>query len=204
MFSKKDPTADQNAPKNQAEEKTGPGAAAPPPLKPFAKPAGGGPAPQPRSSFHPDVPARTPDIPGLPPRRSGERARDADAAKTLLVGSAIHLKGGEITNCERLVVEGKVEDSVLKSSKRVEILPGGTFKGSASVEEAIISGHFDGELIASDRLTVRETGRIAGSVRYGSIVIEPGGQIRGDMQTLESTGSGADSSDNPDDSKKDE
>lgn len=159
----------------------------PPALKPFAKPAGSeGPAQTARSSFHPDVPARTPDIPGLPPRRGNERVTSADAAKTLLVGGAIQLKGGEISNCERLVVEGKIDGSTLTDSKRIEVMSGGSFKGNASVEEAIVSGHFDGELTASLRLTVRETGRIAGKVRYGSIVIEPGGQISGEMQTLES------------------
>lgn len=182
MFSKKKPEGDagNEAPADGAPADDN----APPPLKPFAKPDGDAPLTAPRSTFHPDIPARTPDIPGLPPKRSGDRQRDADQAKTLMVGSAIHLKGGEISNCERLVVEGQVEDSVLTDSKRVEILAGGTFKGKASVEEAVISGHFDGELTASDRLTVRESGRISGSVRYGSIVIEPGGEIRGDMQTL--------------------
>lgn len=169
----------------------------PPPLKPFAKPASDGPAQAARSSFHPDVPARTPDIPGLPPRRGTERQSSADAAKTLLVGGSIQLKGGEISNCERLVVEGTIVDSTLKGSKRVEVMSGGSFKGNASVEEAIVSGSFEGELSASVRLTVRETGRINGSVRYGSIVIEPGGEIRGDMQTLE-TGSGGSDSDKDD------
>jgi len=186
MFSKKTPPSETKTEENDAMSEDAPKESSPPPLKPFAKPGGDGPAQPARSSFHPDVPARTPDIPGLPPRRGNERQSNADAAKTLLVGNAIHLKGGEISNCERLIVEGTIEDSTLKGSKRVEVMSGGSFKGNASVEEAVISGRFDGELTASTRLTVRETGRITGSVRYGSIVIEPGGQIRGDMQTLDS------------------
>ncbi len=184
MFSKKRsdddaPTTDNTDVADAQADK----AVSPPPLKPFAKPAEA--ASPPRSTFHPDVPARTPDIPGLPPRKSGgDTARGGDAAKTLMVGSAIRLKGGEISNCERLVVEGRVEESSLTDAKRVEIVAGGMFKGKAAVEEAIVSGHFDGELTVSARLTVRESGRITGSVRYGSIVIEPGGEIRGDMQTL--------------------
>ena len=200
MFSKKKPEGDAA---DAGTEAPAAGASSdettPPPLKPFAKPGGDAPLTAPRSTFHPDIPARTPDIPGLPPRRSGDRAREADQAKTLLVGSAIQLKGGEISNCERLVVEGKVEDSVLKDSKRVEVLSGGRFKGKASVEEAVVSGHFDGELTATSRLTVRETGRISGSVRYGSIVIEPGGEIRGDMQTLGTGSSDPETADTSDD-----
>lgn len=191
MFSKKTPNGDGAA----AQTDSADGAEGAPALKPFAKPAEQA-SGQGRSTFHPDVPSRTPDIPGLPPKRGGsDMSRGADAAKTLMVGGAIRLKGGEISNCERLVVEGRVEESVLTDAKRVEILAGGLFKGKAAVEEAIISGRFDGQLTVTSRLTVRETGRISGSVRYGSIVIEPGGEIKGDMQTLSSTGDSSDRDD---------
>ena len=60
------------------------------------------------------------------------------------------------------------------------------FKGSADVEEADISGRFEGELIARDRLVVRTGGLINGTIRYGCIVIESGGEISGDMQALAS------------------
>ena len=43
---------------------------------------------------------------------------------------------------------------------------------------------FDGELIATERLLIRTGGKISGSVRYGRVVIESGGEIGGDMQSL--------------------
>jgi len=103
----------------------------------------------------------------------------------LIVGRDITLSG-EISACDRLVVEGQVEAS-LPSARIIEVAPTGFFKGSADVEEADISGRYEGELIARDRLIVRAGGRIRGTIRYGRIVIESGGQISGDMQTLEGT-----------------
>jgi len=63
----------------------------------------------------------------------------------------------------------------------------GFFRGTAEVDEADISGRFEGSLIARQKLTIRKGGRIDGSVRYGRIVIESGGEISGDMAALEDT-----------------
>ncbi|HER27378.1 MAG TPA: polymer-forming cytoskeletal protein [Rhodospirillales bacterium] len=106
-------------------------------------------------------------------------------SKKLIVGRDICLNG-EITSCERLIVEGRVEVS-LSDARFIDVAPTGFFKGNADVREADISGRFDGELTASERLTVRAGGRISGSVRYGSIVIEPGGEVTGDMRPLDAT-----------------
>jgi len=156
-----------------------------PPLKPFSRKGSHAPAKPPTSSsFHPDVSRRAvPDIPGIPPRRLDRQiATDADS-KRLVIGRDICLSG-EITSCDRLVVEGQVE-AVLPNARIIEVAPTGFFKGSADVEEADVSGRYEGELIVRDRLIVRAGGRIRGAIRYGRIVIESGGQISGDMQTLE-------------------
>ena len=85
-----------------------------------------------------------------------------------------------------MVVEGHIEVR-LKDARVIEVSQTGYFKGNADVEEADISGNFEGELIARDRLVVRSGGRISGTIRYGRIVIESGGEISGDMQTLDGT-----------------
>ena len=113
---------------------------------------------------------------------SGRRGNDSDPTN-LLIGRDIRLEG-KITSCERLIVEGVVNVS-LPSAKAIEITPSGHFTGTAKVDEADISGRFDGELIASERLIVRAGGHINGKIRYGRIVIESGGEVVGDMQALE-------------------
>ncbi|WP_119459072.1 polymer-forming cytoskeletal protein [Rhodospirillaceae bacterium SYSU D60014] len=97
----------------------------------------------------------------------------------LIVGRNIHLKG-EITACDTLVVEGRVEASM--KSRVIEIDETGLFSGSAEVENADIRGRFEGDLMVSGRLSVHATGRVSGSIRYGEIVIASGGQIAGDVR----------------------
>ena len=168
---------DSGAPESEGEVKI-------PPLTPFSRHTTK-PATPARSAFHPDVPSRSLNIPGITSRSSGDtNERKQLQPKHLTVGRDIHLKGGEISDCEHLTLDGSVEDTVLTDAKLLEITEVGVFKGSAVVDEAVVAGRFEGELTARKRLTVCESGSISGSVSYGSIVIEPGGKVSGDMQTL--------------------
>ncbi|MEQ8194384.1 MAG: polymer-forming cytoskeletal protein [Rhodospirillales bacterium] len=154
-----------------------------PPLKPFSRKGSHAPARPPvRTTFHPDIPRRTGEPASAPVRAERLRPTDTESRK-LTVGREICLKG-EITSCDKLIVEGQVEVA-LSNARAIEVSPTGLFKGNAEVDEADISGQFEGELIARDKLIVRASGKVSGSIRYGRIVIESGGQISGDMQALD-------------------
>lgn len=102
--------------------------------------------------------------------------------KKLIVGREIALSGA-ISSCEKLVVEGRVEAD-MSECHEIEIAESGTFKGAAEIEVAEISGAFEGSITARDLLIVRSTGRVTGTIRYGRLEIERGGEIRGDVQVL--------------------
>ena len=131
-----------------------------------------------------EVPRRVPEIGGAAVRRPEPRpAPSAESdGKKLIVGREIVLTG-EIRACERMVVEGRVEAS-LTDSRTIEIAQSGVFKGAAQIDTADISGRFEGDLVVRERLVLRSTGRIEGSVRYGEIEIERGGVICGEIEQL--------------------
>lgn len=172
-----------------------------PPLKPFSRNASHGPsssgaaAPSaPSGLSSPPAPSngsetvrRGAEIPAAVRRLDRPRGLETESRK-LTVGKDISLKG-EITSCDRLVVEGRVE-ATMESARVIEVAKSGFFKGSVVVDEADISGRFEGDLTAQEQLTVRAGGRISGTIRYGRIVIEAGGEISGDMSAL-NTGSDA-------------
>jgi cytoskeletal protein CcmA (bactofilin family) len=123
---------------------------------------------------------------------SQTRMPDADrdaAGKRLIVGQGIRLSG-EISSCDRLVVEGAVE-ATLNDTLALEIAESGRFTGGCEVEEADISGVYEGDLTVRKRLFVRGTGKLTGTVRYGELELERGGQIAGNISVLNATGSGA-------------
>jgi cytoskeletal protein CcmA (bactofilin family) len=140
------------------------------------------------------VPPRTPDQ----PRPTGEASRPADTGprpassvpaprrsdddlRKLIVGREISLSG-EITSCDKLIVEGSVEAN-LQNCHDVELAESGLFKGSATIDDIEVRGRFEGNLIVRKRLLIRATGRVSGTIRYGQIEIECGGQISGDIQS---------------------
>ncbi len=100
--------------------------------------------------------------------------------RKLTVGKGLSL-AGEITSCDILVVEGKVE-AKLTDGKLLEITEAGQFRGSVEIENADIAGRYDGQLVVHGRLTVRSTGRISGTVKYGELEVNAGGQIIGEIQ----------------------
>jgi cytoskeletal protein CcmA (bactofilin family) len=101
----------------------------------------------------------------------------------LSVGINIRLKGVEISNCDALVIEGQVEATV--HSKSMQIDKPGTLTGTAVIDIAEVLGEFSGELTARTRLIVRGSGRVSGTIRYGKLVVEDGGELTGDVKRLE-------------------
>jgi cytoskeletal protein CcmA (bactofilin family) len=100
----------------------------------------------------------------------------------LIVGPNIKLKGVEITDCDTLVVEGRVEASM--DSRVIQIADGGIFTGTVGVDRAEIRGRFEGEMTVRERLVVHATGKVQGKVRYGRLAVEEGGEIIGDLEAL--------------------
>lgn len=109
-----------------------------------------------------------------------------DEGSKLTVGPNIKLKGSEITDCEILVVEGRVEASM--NSRDIRIAEGGVFSGKAEIDIAEVRGHFEGELTARKKLVIYATGKVTGHIRYGAIMVEEGGTISGDIAALTSPG----------------
>jgi cytoskeletal protein CcmA (bactofilin family) len=126
--------------------------------KPVAVSASASPVAEPASSTHGNKPAST---------------------SRLTVGPHIKLKGVEITDCDTLVVEGSVQASM--DSRVMQIAEGGSFTGSAQIDEAEIRGDFDGQLTARHKLMLYATAKVKGQIRYGKLIMEEGAQLSGDV-----------------------
>lgn len=127
--------------------------------------------------------APAPTVPNPAPRPAAQQPRGVQNAMQesgkLIVGREIKMKG-EITSCERLVVEGSVE-AALMDSRALEVASGGYFTGTAVVDSAQIAGHFEGDLTVEGLLTLASTGRIIGTIRFGELEVERGGTMTGDV-----------------------
>ncbi len=131
----------------------------------------------------PAVPAEPARVEPPKPEPEAPRPRvEESKGSRLIVGPDIKLKGAEITDCDTLVVEGRVEASM--DSRVMQIAENGSFHGTVGVDIAEIRGRFDGELTCRKQLVIHPTGKVAGKIRYGRIVIEEGGEVAGDVAAL--------------------
>ncbi|MGE4528535.1 MAG: polymer-forming cytoskeletal protein [Rhodospirillaceae bacterium] len=133
----------------------------------------------PQQPFRNDIPRRVLDIPGAQRKPATPEGLTGGDGKKLVVGREIRLSGA-ISSCDCLVVEGQVEAD-LTEARMVVVSRGGTFKGTATVANAEISGLFDGNLTVSDTATVKPGGVVRGTICYANLVMEKGGIVEGTL-----------------------
>ena len=131
---------------------------------------------------YPTTPAAQPPASERYPAQATERPK-----RQLVVGRGISLSG-EIKSCDSLLVEGSLATNVA-GCHEVKIAETGSLSGTVSIEEAEVSGVFDGTLTVQGRLLIRAGGKVSGTIRYGQIEIERTGTIIGDINVLGETSS---------------
>jgi cytoskeletal protein CcmA (bactofilin family) len=117
-----------------------------------------------------------------------ERRSDERKEAKLVVGPDIKMKGVEISDCDTLVVEGRMEATL--DSRVLEIAQNGVFQGTIAVDQAEIHGRFEGELTVRKQLVIHETGKVSGKIRYAKIKVEEGAELSGDVSMLDKAQSG--------------
>jgi cytoskeletal protein CcmA (bactofilin family) len=117
-----------------------------------------------------------------PAKPAVEKAEERKEAK-LIVGPDIKMKGVEVTDCDTLVVEGRIEATL--DSRVLQIAPNGTFCGTVAVDTAEIHGKLEGELTVRKQLVIHATGKVSGKIRYAKIKVEEGAELAGEISMME-------------------
>ena len=131
------------------------------------------------ATAHPAAPRPGAAAPSADP--AAARAEEPAGSK-LIVGANIKLKGVEIDDCDTLVVEGRVEATMV--SRAIQIAETGSFSGKVDVDIAEIRGAFQGEMTARRKLVIHSSGRVNGKIRYGKVNVQEGGEVSGDVGTI--------------------
>src|SRR5215213_288875 len=117
-----------------------------------------------------------------------EPKADARREAKLVVGPEIKIKGVEISDCDTLVVEGRIEATL--DSRVLEITEHGVFQGTIAVDNAEIRGRFEGELTVRKQLVIHATGKCSGKIRYTKIKVEEGAELAGEISMLDKAQAG--------------
>ncbi|MBY6203310.1 polymer-forming cytoskeletal protein [Halomonas denitrificans] len=117
-----------------------------------------------------------------PPPRTAAPARTGGQVAT--IGPSIRIDG-DLQGDEDLVVEGRVTGTVQLRSNTLTIGSQGEVKARVYAHTILVEGKVNGDLYASERISIRESARIEGNIYAPRISLDDGARFRGaiDMDT---------------------
>ncbi len=103
----------------------------------------------------------------------------SSASGNMTVGPGVRMEGA-IRHFENLMILGSSEGEL--EGENLTIGEGGWLKGTATIRNMEVVGHFQGTADVAGHVLLRSSGSVEGTISYASIEIENGGQISGEMR----------------------
>lgn len=125
----------------------------------------------------PATPAREASVGQAPVVRAPERA-----ASVISKGICVN---GEIVGSEDLQVDGELRGTVKMTGARVTITPDGRTSASIEAREVVIRGNLSGNIRATDRVVIGQSGVWQGEAVAPRLMIEEGAIIHGKMEVAQ-------------------
>ena len=99
--------------------------------------------------------------------------------RTSILGPTIQFKG-ELSAEEDLVIQGKVEGSIIHK-QRLTIGREGSVSASVEAQTVIIEGSMEGDVRAEKSVSVKETARMTGNISAPTVTILQGANFNGNV-----------------------
>ena len=94
------------------------------------------------------------------------------------IGKSVVIKG-ELSGSEDLTIEGRVDGQIELRDHVLTIGPNGKIKATIFAKSVAVMGHVVGNISASDKINVRENGRVEGDLHAPTVAIAEGARFRG-------------------------
>jgi cytoskeletal protein CcmA (bactofilin family) len=105
----------------------------------------------------------------------------SDTRGVLIVGPEAVLNG-EIKNAKRIEVLGVVEGGV--SAGEVVVHPNGRMSGKITSNTADVRGNLQGDVRIHNLISIRSTGNVEGTVKYGRLAMEEGAELAAQVRNV--------------------
>lgn len=107
---------------------------------------------------------------------SGRAARGSGA----VIGASIHIDGS-LKGDEDLLIQGRVKGMVELKNNSVTIGESGQVNADIFAHTIVVEGQLEGKLVASERVVIRQTARIKGTIVAPRVKLEDGAQFNGSI-----------------------
>ena len=105
------------------------------------------------------------------------------------IGKSISVKG-DVSGEEDTVIEGRVEGRVDLKNHHLTIGPNGDVTGEISAKQCTIVGRVRGNVVATERIEICDSGRIDGDLISPRLLVQEGAQVNGNISMKEPVGTG--------------
>ncbi|MCY4662395.1 MAG: polymer-forming cytoskeletal protein [Acidobacteria bacterium] len=104
------------------------------------------------------------------------------------IGKSVIIKG-ELNGSEDLTIEGRVEGKIELRQHVLTIGPNGKIKAQVFAKSVVVLGEVNGNVTATDKVSIRENGSVDGDITAPRVAIAEGAHFRGsvDMQRSETS-----------------
>ena len=94
------------------------------------------------------------------------------------IGKSISIKG-DVEGGEDTVIEGRVEGRVSLKSHHLTIGQNGDVQGEVTASQVTVVGKVVGNILATERIEIRDSGRVEGDLITPRLTVAEGAQING-------------------------
>ncbi len=118
--------------------------------------------------------------PADPPRRETHQSAPLSGRGSAVIGPSIHIDG-TLRGDEDLLIEGKVKGTVELKKNSVTIGSKGEVRADIYAHTLFVDGRIDGNLYAAERVVIRKSAQVRGSISSPRVSLEDGARFNGSI-----------------------
>jgi cytoskeletal protein CcmA (bactofilin family) len=113
-----------------------------------------------------------------------------EGAEMANIGKSISIKG-DVLGEEDTVIEGRVEGRIELKNHHLTIGANGDVQGEVSAKQVTIVGRVSGNVVATERIELRDSGRLEGDLSTPRLLVQEGSQMNGKISMKPTSGASA-------------
>ena len=110
-----------------------------------------------------------------------ETRRVQTAGEGSRIGNSLFFKG-DLAGGEDLEVEGRIQGKIDLGPRDIVVLKGGRVEAEVYARNVVVHGEITGNVFASEKVTISETGLMKGDISAATVSIVAGAQFRGGIR----------------------
>jgi cytoskeletal protein CcmA (bactofilin family) len=138
---------------------------------------------RPNGAPHPPISHQTPEPLAAAPAPTPPVRPPEPAKQTTSIGAGVSIIG-EVYSEEDLFIDGKVQGTLNVKDSRLTIGPKGEAKSNVTAREVIIHGKVQGDVDASQKITIKKDGSLVGNIKTTGIVIDDDAYFKGSIDIV--------------------